>query len=165
MVAGASLKDDMMFTSPGPLPLGSTDPVQFGPKTSIGSAHTTGAKAPETDGKPVTIAPADQAERSARLRDGEKTETTDRNDPPALDSPTGPPPAFRETPLERAERLSFAANADAAPPDGAKADAIEDDRAEPLPVPPSPTQKAESDFARLQIIDAGRPVPRLEITI
>lgn len=48
---------------------------------------------------------ARRAAEAQRLRDGETRETTER--PPSDSDPTGPPPTFDETPLQRQARTAF----------------------------------------------------------
>ncbi|MEL7345437.1 MAG: hypothetical protein AAFN59_11370, partial [Pseudomonadota bacterium] len=157
-----------MLTSPAPIALGRSDPVQLGPKSIEARLDATGVGAPETAARAAPIAAPDQPGNTARLRDGETAETTDR-DLPAEDSPTGPPPAFRETPLERAGRVMLSPEnpSDAEMPK--ETQSLPDDAkappSEPTTVPPTPTQQAQTEFARAQVIDAGRATTRLEITI
>ena len=180
-----------MLTSVGPLPLGSTETNQVGPSKTDnrGSTATTGVGATEAKDINAKIAAPEQAGDTARLRDGETAESTartsEKRDLPALDSPTGPPPAFLETPLERAGRLRLEPAqapearepkiiAAANEPDGPNgAQSLEDVESEAraalgadtVEVPPSSTQKAETDFSMVQTIEAGRPVPKLEVML
>lgn len=153
-----------MLTSAAPLPLGNSDPVQPGSKPA--ATRMDGGGAAETKSKTAPVAPPSEAAKSARLRDNETSETTERENPrdlPALDSPTGPPPAFRETPLERAGRLIL--NPDV--PDRTPETTTEDvEKAAIAPdVPPTPTQRAETDFSLQQSLNSGPTKPSVEVTI
>jgi len=67
-----------------------------------------GTKSP-AHAQPLTssaIDPSRQATVAPRLREQETSERTERESP-ASDSPTGPPPSFEETPLQRASRVIF----------------------------------------------------------
>ncbi len=109
----------------------------------------------------------DQAAVAPRLRDQETTERTDRSATPK-DSPTGPPPSFEESPLERQARVAFDPPAAEAPsPREAEplAPVAQDDtnapaeeapeivKAEAPPdPPPTPTERAEASFAETRTI-------------
>lgn len=70
-------------------------------RSSIG--ESTATKAVETQN--AITAPV-QSGAVARLRDQETTERTGRT-PSTKDAPTGPPPSFEESPLERQARVAF----------------------------------------------------------
>lgn len=153
-----------MLTSAAPLPMGSSDPVQPGLKPAV--TRFEGGGAAETKSKATPVAPPAEAAKTARLRDKETSETTDRDsqrDLPSLNSPTGPPPAFKETPLERAGRLVF--DTSLAERDQA-ADASASGPRDPVrELTPTPTQRAETDFSFQQSLNLGPPKPTVELTI
>lgn len=110
-----------------------------------------------------------------RLRDQETAERTERA-APAKDSPTGPPPSFEESPLERQARVALdppdvkARPAfDVVPTAAAKETDAEteeiraDDRSgtardEAVDPPPTPTERAEAGFAETRML-AEPPAP------
>ncbi len=117
------------------------------------------------------IRAAEQAAVAPRLRTGETAENTDR-DPPTVDAPTGPPPAFKESPLERQARVAFdppepeslpeipapSVEVDEAAPDDAetnKAPAA----AQPVEPPPTRTERAEASFSETRSL-AKPPEPQ-----
>ncbi len=71
-------------------------------RTSSGESAAANIKAETT----VAIQAPEQSSVVARLRDQETAENTDRKFPP-VDRPTGPPPTFEETPLERQARVAL----------------------------------------------------------
>lgn len=170
-----------MLTSPGPLPLGSTDPIQTSPiqtgsQTSTVRSDSFGVGASEPQKPSAPIKAAQEPPSAEKLRTGETSETTDRKELPALDSPTGPPPAFLETLLERAERLGLeeyhgsqrtidAEEISSQGPGAPQPEARRSMGADPIAVPPSRTEKALMDFATVLSFEAGRSVPKLEMTI
>ena len=102
--------------------------------------------------QPVTA--AEQSSAIAHLRDQETAEHL-RNGIVAKDAPTGPPPAFDETPLERQIRIAFQ------PPEVADAKTIadkgtsqdfDDQPDDTLTVPPSPAERAETAVAETRAI-------------
>lgn len=96
----------------------------------------------------VAVTAPEQTAVAPRLRDQETTERTERSTPPT-DAPTGPPPAFDESPLERQARVVFD------PPDMIVAQQDEPEQSgqgfgpeseQPDP-PPAPRDRAEIGFA------------------
>lgn len=113
---------------------------------------------------------AEQSAVAARLRDQEKAEQTDRG-LPVEDSPTGPPPAFEESPLERQARLAFqpvgsppapaafsAETTRNAPPDPAAPG-----RTEAGDPPPTPRDRAEASFAETRTLAAPEAPATVDI--
>lgn len=111
---------------------------------------------------------AEQTPVAARLRDQEKAETTDRS----ADAPTGPPPAFEESPLERQARVAF----DPPEPDAQGKTLPEDEltalppegrdveRVTPEP-PPSRTERAETSFAETRSLSAGKEPATVDLEV
>ncbi len=135
------------------------------PVTGQTAARTAAPQAPETartsagetaaaDVRAETaqaVKAAEQSAVAARLRDGERTEDTERQ----KDVPTGPPPAFEESYLERLARVALEPPDEAAEPeeDRPAAEEGKEERAETsreAPPPPSPTDRAEVSFAETQ---------------
>lgn len=123
-------------------------------RTSAGEAGAANVRA-ET---PSAVQAAEQSAVAPRLRDQETAETTDR-DVPTKDAPTGPPPSFEESPLERQARVALdppekseAANAEDAPPPTRDEERSATTQEEPKAVepPPTPTERAEVSFAETQ---------------
>ncbi|MDJ1016952.1 MAG: hypothetical protein QNJ35_10605 [Paracoccaceae bacterium] len=73
-----------------------------------GAARASAGEAPRASLRAETaraIDPPEQLPAAQRLRDRETDETSGR--PPLGDGPTGPPPAFQESPLERQVRVAL----------------------------------------------------------
>ena len=134
------------------------------PETSRASAGETGSSAMRSE----TVDAAKAAEQSTvapRLRDQERAESSTRI-VSWKDAPTGPPPAFEESPLERQARVALDPPEEADAPARAKdatvaPEASVDDvstRAAPDHVdpPPTPTERAEASFSETRTISAPR---------
>lgn len=146
-----------------------SQPLQ--PETARSSAGEASAANIRAQSAKAVAAP-EQAAITARLRNQEDAEHTER-DRPAKDAPTGPPPAFKETPLQRQARIALETElqedveavkrdgddriADEAPREtqpGAASDATQPAG----PAPPTPTQKAETAFAETRgLANEGQP--------
>ena len=81
---------------------GKTDPVAGQSRASNGVSAAANVRAETTQ----AVDPSRQAGVAPRLRDQENAERSPRTGP-AGDGPTGPTPAFEETPLQRAARVIF----------------------------------------------------------
>lgn len=155
-------------TSPSPATNqnGSRAHLPQAPETARSSAGEATAANVKTETAKAVTAP-EQSAIAPRLRDQETTERSERA-PLAKDAPTGPPPTFVESPLERQARVVFD------PPDlnamPQKSEAVPQIEAEPRgeetgpspepPVgapeanaeappqdpPPTPTERAEASF-------------------
>lgn len=147
-------------------------PVQ--PAPAVTAQKTTQPQAPETARASAgesaaanikaetshAVQAAEQSSVAPRLRDQETAERTERAFP-AKDEPTGPPPAFEESPLERQARVAFDPPEQAPPErDQAELEPIEvaservgtGDDAEPVDAapqdpPPTRTERAEASFS------------------
>ena len=132
-------------------------------RTSAG--ETSAANVALQSAKAVTA--PEQSAVAPRLRDHETADHTDRTSA-TKDAPTGPPPAFEESPLERQARVAFdppetppepafdllADNAVVAKPDEGKEESapepnMPDTRVAP---PPTPTERAEASFAETKTL-------------
>ncbi len=126
-------------------------------RTSAGEAGAANVRA-ET---PNAVQAAEQTAVTPRLRDQENAETTDR-ELPSKDAPTGPPPAFEESPLERQARVALdppekdvtvepvEAGSETAPTDDEQVSKTENDLTQNIDPPPTPTERAEVSFAETQ---------------
>lgn len=117
----------------------------------------------------------DQAAVAPRLRDQETSERTDRVQADR-DSPTGPPPAFEESPLERQARVALdppeTPNTPDAPPD---AELPETETARPdsnrqtdvngdIDPPPTRRERAEVSFAVTRTLSEPREPAALDVS-
>ena len=130
-------------------------------RTSSGESAAANIKA-ET---PQALQAPEQSSVAPRLRDQETAERTDRSDP-AIDRPTGPPPTFEETPLERQARVALDPpvetldNGPTTPvPQPVADDPVSNAEADPAPLredqpdpPPTPTEKAEASFSETRTL-------------
>ena len=130
-------------------------------RTSSGESAAANIKA-ET---PQALQAPEQTSVTPRLRDQETAERTDRSYE-ATDKPTGPPPTFEETPLERQARVALDPQVENLDFDQADATAqpVSDDPAigteaeiSPLPddqpdPPPTPSEKAEVSFSETRTL-------------
>ncbi|RZW07275.1 MAG: hypothetical protein EX266_06545 [Rhodobacteraceae bacterium] len=131
-------------------------------RASIGEAAAGNVRA-------ETARAIDAPEQSAvlpRLRDQETAEQDTR---PAhdRDAPTGPPPSFDESPLERQKRVAFEPaplspdRAGTPSPDGEMEVANAPEEAAP---PPDPRERAEVSFAETRAISEPREAPELDLS-
>lgn len=167
----------------------------FAPKPAVAAAPPTASKttappSPDTARASVGEAAAgnlraetaravDAPEQSAvapRLRDQETAERTDRL-PPDTDRPTGPPPAFEESPLERQARVALDppdTPPEAAPPvqdtpgNATETTAREislpgDDTKDTAP-PPTPRERAEVSFAETRTMSEPREAAAFDVS-
>lgn len=136
-------------------------------RTSSGESAAANIKAETTE----AIKAPEQSSVAPRLRDQETAERTDRSYE-AVEKPTGPPPTFEETPLERQARVALdplVENVDAgqsepvtsnvednsAPASGVEASSDPGNQPDP---PPTPTEKAEASFSETRTLtDAKEP--------
>jgi len=115
---------------------------------------------------------AEQSAVSARLRDQEKAEQTDRN-LPVEDSPTGPPPTFEESPLERQARLAFEPVESQPEPATASPGMVELNTAAPgsagvdkaTDPPPTPRDRAEVSFAETRTLAVRKDAATVDIDL
>lgn len=147
-------------------------------------AETTRASVGETAASKVRLATAnavtapDQTAVAPRLRDQETAERTERA-APEKDAPTGPPPTFEESPLERQARVAFdppepkvepaydLAPAVAAPEtvpgiEIENAPKIAQAEAPPDP-PPTKSERAEASFAETKTMASPREPARVDV--
>ena len=147
-------------------PKATAAPTTEAPKSSAGEVSA-GNLRTETA---RAIDAASQSAVAPRLRDQETVERSKRL-PPRLDAPTGPPPAFDESVLERRSRTAFdppdaAVKTETEPP---KEDADDDDTSAPFPVesksdtPPNPREKAEAGFAETRAISDDAKLATLNV--
>lgn len=150
------------------------------PETTRASAGETAAANVRAESAQA-IEASDQTAVAPRLRDQETAERTCREQP-ARDTPTGPPPAFEESPLERQARVALDLPADDTPPppvarepeqarpaDGTRSDVRTsepekepaEDRIDP---PPSPTERAEASFAETRTMAGPREPARFDLS-
>lgn len=140
-----------------------------GPETARASTGESPAANVTLHSAKAVTAP-EQAAVAPRLRDQETAEQTDRA-PVSKDAPTGPPPTFEESPLERQARVAFdPPEAPVEPafdlrPDVQVEDAdrpIAEDEADlkaldaPPDPPPTPTARAEASFAETKTLATPR---------
>ncbi len=149
-------------------------------------SETTRASAGETAASNIRLATAnavtapDQTAVAPRLRDQETAERTERA-APENDTPTGPPPTFEESPLERQARTALEPPEPAVEPafdltpvvsvtKEASGDDAEDEpeiaKAEaPADPPPSPSERAEASFAQTKTLAAAKEPATLDVEI
>ncbi len=171
--------------SPAPSSIAAPKPApQTAPQTA---ARTTATAQPGLSGtstgevsaanvKAESIFAVDAAEQSAaaaRLREEETAERTARNSHDK-DKPTGPPPAFEESPLERQARaaldppefqtaVTFTDASDTDQDRGATigADAALDEPHAEIKVPPTPSDRAKAGFAETRALNEPHPPVQL----
>lgn len=121
----------------------------------------------------------EQAAVAPRLRDQETAEQTDRA-PISKDAPTGPPPTFEESPLERQARVAFD------PPEASIEPAFDlrpelnteevegpapDEDVElktpdtPADPPPTPTERAEASFAETRTLSTPKETTTVDVEL
>lgn len=142
------------------------------PDTGRGSAGETAA-GNVTAETAVAVDASEQAAVAPRLRDQETAEQSDRQ-PLDKDRPTGPPPAFEESPLERQARVALeppvipdeSGTTDpselAIPVDQPSSTGMEPEN-EPMEPPPTRTEKAEASFAETKTISEPRESSSLDL--
>lgn len=129
--------------------------------------------------KAETARAIDAPEQSAvapRLRDQETAEQSQRQ-PPDKDTPTGPPPAFEESPLERQARVALdppeaKAERDAPPAEDATrmpetsrtAGREPADTAGDIAPPPTPRERAEVSFAETRTLSEPREAASFDVS-
>jgi len=136
-------------------------------RTSSGESAAANIKAETTQ----AVQAPEQSSVAPRLRDQETTERTDRTYE-AVEKPTGPPPTFEETPLERQARVALdlpteplndgratpvtsKSDDELAPTSDVEASSVPEDQPDP---PPTPTEKAEASFSETRTLtDAKEP--------
>ena len=136
-------------------------------RASAGEAAAANVRA-ET---PSAIQAAEQSAVAPRLRDQETADRSERS-VPGKDTPTGPPPSFEESPLERQARVAFDPP-EATPPPVPEAAPVKDKAIEapddhqgsevshdagkaPIDPPPTPTERAEVSFAETRTLATAR---------
>ena len=137
------------------------------PDTQRGSVGETAAGNLKAETALAVDAP-EQTAVAPRLRDQETAEQSDRQSPDN-DAPTGPPPAFEESPLERQARVALDppeslveglpvnVDDDASAPDTERRDAAAPDtKQETANPPPTPRERAEVSFAETRTISDQR---------
>lgn len=149
------------------------------PETSRASAGEAAASnAPLETARAVTA--PEQSAVAPRLREQENAERSERLKP-SKDEPTGPPPAFEESPLERQARVAFdppdpaeeqnrqstpvtAAGDKAAEPGIGDADDTVQAEAANDP-PPTPSERAEASFAETRTLATPREPASVNLEI
>ena len=101
-------------------------------RASAGEAAAANIKAETTQ----AVKAAEQSSVAPRLRDQETAERTERAEP--RDLPTGPPPSFEETPLERQARVALD------PPEPTEAAPVEAE-AEPVEAPEAEAEPVRAE--------------------
>jgi len=141
------------------------------PDTARSSGGETSAAHVKLDSAKAITAP-DQTAVAPRLRDQESAERTNRTEQ-TKDAPTGPPPSFEESPLERQARVAFDPPETAPPPpsddhtpdvpDAAEdaAPAVEADGQDP---PPTPSERAEASFAETKTLAHPREPATVDVS-
>jgi len=146
-------------------PKATTTPATEAPRSSTGEVSAGNLKTETAR----AIDAAGQSSVAPRLRDQETVERSKRL-PPKLDVPTGPPPAFQESLLERRTRTALdppdimkearpaptggdtETDEPPAPPDIAQSD-----------TPPTPIEKAEAGFAETRAISDDSKLATLDV--
>ena len=141
-------------------------------RTSSGESAAANIKAETSQ----AVQAAEQSSVAPRLRDQETAERTERSTP-AKDDPTGPPPSFEESPLERQARVAFDPP-EQAPPAREQADVapVDDGSDEPRPPeapakaevapqepPPTRTEKAEASFTETRSMATAREPATVDV--
>ncbi len=135
-------------------PKAAATPLTEGPRSSTGEASAANIKS-ETS---RAIDAAGQSAVAPRLRDQETTERSNRL-AAKRDAPTGPPPTFDESLLERRSRTALDPPEIAVQTNAPPSEKTENDQELPTPppklvsdTPPTPTEKAEASFAETRAI-------------
>lgn len=143
------------------------------PEAARSSAGETSA-AQVTLLSPKAVTAPDQTAVAPRMREQETAERTDRTQP--TDTPTGPPPTFQESPLERQARialdppdLALAApdEVDTAPAPAPADDAATELVVQPAPTPdppPTPSERAEASFAETRTLSEEREPATVDVS-
>lgn len=109
----------------------------------------------------------EQAAVLPRLRDQETSEQSARL-PRDADKPTGPPPAFDESPLERQARVALEPEDvrpdPGAPPEETPPQTRRREAAELAPPPPGPRERAEVSFAETRAIASAPEKLELDLS-
>lgn len=143
-------------------------------RASVGEASASNVKLATAS----AVTAPDQAAVAPRLRDQETAERTERS-APGKDAPTGPPPSFKESPLERQARVAFDPpelpvepafdlNAEVS---SADRDVTEDvpqesealDEGAEIDPPPTPSERAEASFAETRTISEPREPATVDV--
>ena len=139
-------------------------------RASVGEGSAANVRAEST--KAVTA--PEQTAVAPRLRDQETAERTERT-PPAKDTPTGPPPTFEESPLERQARVAFdppdPATATDTPPPETDANTGEGNvppsaissAPQPAEPPPTKSERAETSFAETKTLAEQREPATVDV--
>lgn len=176
--AGVALKSAQPVTSLATL----RNIVPQAPETTRASAGETAAANVRAESARAVQAP-DQGAVAPRLREQETVERT-RREQPAKDTPTGPPPAFEESPLERQARVALDPPADDSAPapvsrgpdrplpvegsgsnDGDALATAASEAEGDIDPPPTPTARAEAGFAETRTIAGERKPARYDRSI
>lgn len=123
------------------------------------------------------VTPPEQSAVVPRLRDEENWDQTER-DLPNKDDPTGPPPAFEESPLQRQARVSLDPTEASTPPElttepvGESVKPETKDRmpaqilaaaTDPVETPPTPSERAEISFAETRDLAEPTEPPNVDL--
>ncbi|MCG6883258.1 MAG: hypothetical protein LJE62_05830 [Silicimonas sp.] len=137
------------------------------PRASAGEAAA--SNIPLETAKAVTS--PEQSAVAPRLRDQENAEQSNRADL-RKDVPTGPPPAFDESPLERQARLAF--DPPEHPVEGPSRDSasieagdapedVESDAGYTIEPPPTRSERAEASFAETRNLALSRELSTVDV--
>ncbi len=141
-------------------------------RTSSGESAAANIKAETSH----AVQAAEQSSVAPRLRDQETAERTDRS-MPTKDNPTGPPPTFEESPLERNARVAFDPPEQAPPAETPRASEARDDgqpveeanknaapvSEAPQDPPPTPTEKAEASFTETRSMGEAKDAATVDV--
>ncbi len=140
---------------PSPTPL-ALDRVAQGAQPGSGETAAAGLR-PETRER---VDPPRTLPATARLPEDRRRDTLY---PPDPDPPTGPPPAFDSTPLDRAREAAM--RPPALPARSAADEAPEVERQETAPQDDDLRQKAEADIAEVRRIAEPEPERAVDVTL
>ncbi len=126
----------------------------------------------------AAVTAPDQTAVAPRLRDQETSERTERS-LPGKDAPTGPPPSFEESPLERQARVAFdppdepvepafdlnpdiavVEEAATTEPEEAPEIVVAEAPADP---PPTPSERAEASFAETRTMSEPKEAAQVDV--
>lgn len=153
--------------------------TQVAAPEAMRSSAGEGAAANVTLHSAKAVTAPEQAAVAPRLRDQETAEQTDRA-PISKDAPTGPPPTFEESPLERQARVAFDPPEASIEPafdlrpelsieeaeDPAPEDKVELKTADTPPdPPPTPTARAEASFAETRTLSTPKETTTVDVEL
>lgn len=161
-------------TSVGAPPTANKTTAPSAPETARGSIGEMAAGNLRAETAKAVDAP-EQAAIAPRLRDQETAERSDRQ-VIETDSPTGPPPAFEESPLERQARVALdppetpgeAVKLSKEAPEQTEARATDPnpspEETQDIDPPPTPRERAEISFAETRNMSGPREPASLDVS-